>query len=93
MIHILALARAGLSDGFLFPRYAENFGALFQREASLYDFDAALADCVVADYRIADISGLLERAREAARTGFSHELIIKLYLLLKLDKVLRTYVG
>jgi hypothetical protein len=92
LLNILTLVRSGLRDGFLFPRYYEHYGNVIQREAALFDFDGALSKSVVADYGIVEFSPLLERAREASLRGFSYELITKLYLLLKLETVLRRYV-
>ena len=92
LLNILTLARAGLSDGFLFPRYSEHYGAAMQHEAALFDFDAALRESIVADYGIADISGLLARARDATFGGFSYKLIGELFNLLKLEAILRRYV-
>ena len=91
LLNVLTLARSGLSDGFLFPRYSEHYGNAMQREAALYDYDQALEECIVADYGISDISGLLRRAREASYGGFSYKLIFELFTLLKLEKVLRRY--
>jgi len=92
MINVLMLARAGLSDGFLFPRYAEGYGHGMQREAALIDFDALLADSIVADHRAYDFSGLLDQARKASNGGFSYELVMALFWLMKLEKVLRCYI-
>jgi hypothetical protein len=85
--------RAGLSDGFFFPRYYEHYGNIVQREAALFDFDNALTQSIVGDFGITEFSPLLERAREASLGGFSYELITELYLLLKLETVLRRYVA
>jgi asparagine synthase (glutamine-hydrolysing) len=91
-LNVLMLTRAGVSDGFLFPRYQEGYGHAMQREAALYDFDAALNESVVADFGITDFSPLLEQAREASNGGFSYSLIASLFWLLKLEYVLRRYV-
>ncbi|MDP8993737.1 MAG: asparagine synthase C-terminal domain-containing protein [Pseudomonadota bacterium] len=93
LLNILTLARSGLSDGFLFARYFENFLSIYLRDAALYDFDQALTSSVLADYRILDVSPLLARARDATLNGFSQELATKLFLLVKLEKVLARYVG
>jgi asparagine synthase (glutamine-hydrolysing) len=92
LLNILTLARSGLSDGFIFPRYYEHYGNVIQREAALFDFDKALPESVAADYGITEISSLLERSREASLRGFSYELITELYLLLKLETILRKHV-
>jgi hypothetical protein len=93
MLNILTLARSGLSDGFLFPRFAEHYGVSMQYEAACYDYDAALSQSIVADYGIANIAPLLQRARDASYGGFSYMLIFELFTLLKLEKVLRRYCG
>jgi asparagine synthase (glutamine-hydrolysing) len=91
-LNVLALARAGLSDGFIFPRYPEHFGNMLQRYAVLHDFDDLLADSVVGDYGIADISALLQTARDATAEGFSYEMCASILFLVKLEAVLRNYV-
>jgi hypothetical protein len=92
-LNVLALARAGLSDGFLFPRYVEHYGNVFDRSGALFDFDAPMYESVIADYGISDVSRLLERAREATLHGLPRELLTELYGLLKLEVVLRRYVA
>ena len=91
-INLLMLGRAGLSDGFLFPKFEEGYGHAMQREAALYDFDSALDSSVVADFGVMDISLLLHRARAASAGGFSYGLICSLFWLLKLEKILKRYV-
>lgn len=92
LLNILTLARSGLSDGFLFPRYYEHYGNLILREVSLFDFDVPFRQSLVGDYAIGDVTGLLHQAREASLLGFDHPLITKLWLLMKLEMVLRRYV-
>lgn len=93
MLNILALARAGLSDGFIFPRYCEHYGNVIKQEATHVDFDAALSESIVADYGIAEISSVLARAREATRDGLPLDLIVELWLVMKLEVVLRRYLA
>ncbi|MBV9929436.1 MAG: hypothetical protein JO013_00615 [Alphaproteobacteria bacterium] len=88
---IIALARAGLSDGFLFPRFHEHYGNLVQYEASQFDFEKALGRTIVADYGIQDYGPLLARAYEAGTGGFSYSLVAELWGYLKLDLVLKRY--
>ncbi|HEX6374866.1 MAG TPA: asparagine synthase-related protein [Allosphingosinicella sp.] len=92
LLHFLTLARAGLSDGFLLPRYQEHYGNLIQHEASLFDFEKALEGSLVADYGIQDYGPLLSKAYDAGWGGFSYALITGLYEYLKLDAVLKRYV-
>lgn len=93
LLNILSLARAGLSDGYLFPRYFEHYGNVILAEAALLDFDALLSTSVVADFGIVDVSSMLARARDATRDGLQLELIVELWLLLKLEVILRRYVA
>lgn len=90
-LNMLMLARAGLSDGYLFPRFAEGYGHAMQREAALFDFDSALRDSMVSDLGLIDLSALLSQAHEASEGGYSYKLIVKLFLLLKLEKVYSRY--
>lgn len=92
-INLLMLARAGLSDGFLFPRHVEGFGHTMQREAALFDFDAAMADSVIGDLRLFDFSDLLQKAADASNGGFSYRLLFDLHSLMKLETVLRRHLG
>lgn len=92
-LNILTLARAGLSDGFLFPRYYEHFGNVLSLEAIYTDYDKVFSTSVIADYRIADISATLAQARDATLYGLSWELVSKLYNMAKLELVLRRYLN
>ncbi|MBT2244174.1 hypothetical protein JQK15_11570 [Sphingobium sp. BHU LFT2] len=92
MINLLMLARAGLSDGFLFPRYVEGYGHGMQREAALIDFDELFSVSIIADYRVYNFSHLLKAAREASNGGLSYELILRLFWLAKLECILKKYV-
>lgn len=93
LLNQLALARAGLSDGFLFPRYGEHYGNGMQREAALYDFDAALSQSILGDFGIFDTSLLLRDAREAYNDGFSSRLLADLWSVMKLERVLASCLG
>lgn len=93
LFNILMLARAGLSDGFLFPRYVEHYGNVLQTEGNLVDFDQMLSESLIADYKIADLGPLLNRARDETALTLSLECISRLYDASKLEAVLRTYVS
>jgi hypothetical protein len=92
ILNLLTLARAGLSDGFLFPRYAEHFGHMALHEAAGFDFDAAFSQSVLADYGLINIDALLSDAHRATYHGFDLAIITKLWHALKLEVVLRRYV-
>ncbi|WP_157134795.1 hypothetical protein [Sphingomonas sp. PAMC 26605] len=92
LLHVLTLARSGLSDSFIFPRYGENFGPLLIREAALTDFDAEVGESILADYGI-NIFELLRDAREQAGRDFTTDMAVRLWHLLKLERILKKYVG
>lgn len=60
---------------------------------ALIDFDQELSESIVGDYSIHEISSLLERAREATRDGLMLPLIVELWFVMKLEVLLRRYVG
>lgn len=91
-INILSMARAGLSDGFLFPRFKEQFAFAWLREAYEYDFDAALARPARHLSQIVDVAGLLAKARRNVTASFDRDLISVLYNCVKLNRVLTRYV-
>lgn len=93
MLPIVALARAGLSDGFLFPRFHEHYGNLMQFEASQFDFEKALGQTIVSNFGIADYGPILARAYEAGTGGFTYGLISDLWIYLKLDLMLKRYIN
>lgn len=92
MLNILTLCRSGLSDGYIFPRYKEHYANVSNMEASLFDFDEHLSGSVVGTLGICDLGQILAAAREATLTGFDSALRVKLYLLMKLEAILRKYV-
>ncbi len=93
MLNILTLARAGLSDGFIFPRYIEHYGPAMQSEASHFDYDAAINESILLELGIKDITPLLREARDGHYNGFPFPLIGRLFNLVKLEKVLGHYMA
>lgn len=91
MFNVLALARAGLSDGFLFPRLSEHYDNAMQAEAAQFDYDAAFESSIVDDLGIVDVDAILWQARAASHGGFSYELISDLYATLRLETFLRRH--
>lgn len=91
LLETLTLARAGLSDGFLFPRYVEHYGHVLVHEASLLDFDALIGDSILASFGVAEVHALLAEAREALTWGFSSELANRLWRLIKVERLLKRY--
>ena len=92
MLHTLTLARAGLSDGFLFPRYGENFSQVLIREAALTDFDAEVGESILADYGV-NVFDTLHDARIEAGQDFTTGQAVKLWYLIKLERILKKYVA
>lgn len=90
MLNVLVLARAGLSDGFIFPRYREHYGNLLLREGNAIDFDQLLSNSVVLEWFTEDVYPLLKQAREEPYS-LSLELITKLFYVAKLETVLSRY--
>jgi hypothetical protein len=93
MLSILSLARAGLSDGFLFPRYAEDYGNTMRSEAANFDFDTAMRGSIMSELGVGSPHLILNEARRANSTGYPTKLLVDLYWMLKLEHVLRKYMG
>jgi asparagine synthetase B (glutamine-hydrolysing) len=91
LINVLALARAGLSDAFLFPRYHENFGFIAELSARDFDFDDFFETSAVHETGAYDITGFLIGARKATIFGFEPKFRAQLFQLCKLEVVLRNY--
>jgi hypothetical protein len=93
MLNVLTLARAGLSDGFILQRYFEHYANVILHEAAFIDFDEELSESRLADYGIIDIGALLLQAREGTRDGLPLDLVVKLWLVSKLEAVLGRYLS
>ncbi|HYI40400.1 MAG TPA: hypothetical protein VE053_08790 [Allosphingosinicella sp.] len=92
LLNVLTLARAGLSDGFLFPTYAEHFGNVLLRYAVTTNFSEMFSESIVGDYGIVDVATMLQTARYAYREGFTFKHASEFLFLRKLEMVLRNYV-
>lgn len=92
LINILTMARAGFSDGFIFPRYLEHYGSSMQHEAALIDYDNFFHECAIADHGISTIDDFLYRVREAMYGGFSYQLVNEAWRYMKLEVLLRKYI-
>lgn len=92
LLHLLTMVRSGLSDAFVFPRYGENFGPVMIREAAMTDFDAEVGESILADYGI-NIFDTLIGARIEAGYDFTTGQAVKLWYLLKLERILKKYVA
>jgi asparagine synthase (glutamine-hydrolysing) len=90
LLNLLALARAGLSDGFILPRLHENFANCIIRETWMIDFDEMFSDSPIADFGIARVDALLNSVRNL-ETPPPIELVGKLFAYRQLDGVLKTY--
>jgi len=91
LLNVLTLARGGLSDGFIFPYYAEHFGNVLLRYAVVTDFNAMFRSSIVGDYGIVDVASMLQSARDALRDGFTFRQASDFLFLRKLEMVLRRY--
>ena len=89
----LAITRAGLSDGYMLPRYHENFANVLMLEAIDCDFDDFLGTSILGDFGILDVSRLLSKAHSGTELGVPIKLVSKMYHTIKLEIILRTYVA
>ncbi|WP_242124742.1 asparagine synthase-related protein [Sphingobium sp. Sx8-8] len=92
-IHRFTLVRAGLSDGFIYPRYYEHYGHSFEQDLVRTDFDDAFGESVLGDYGVFDVNRLLVDAREAMVKGFPSDLRMQLYGALKLEVVMKNLMN
>ena len=88
----LAMARSGLSDGYIFPRYKETFANVLYLQALECDVDQLLETSILGDYGIFDVSRLLSKTHKSTELGPSIKLIGRLYYTCKLESVLKRYV-
>ena len=92
LLHRLTIARAGLSDGYMTPRYHETFANVLMLEAIECDFDQFLDASILGDFGILDVSRLLGKAYAKTEMGVPIKLVGKMYYTIKLEMVLRKYV-
>lgn len=92
LLNILTMTRSGLSDGFVSPRYVENFGPVLMMEAIELDYDAQFETSIIGDYGIADVYAALAEVRDATKDGVTKRMVGKMYNMLKLERTLRSYV-
>jgi hypothetical protein len=85
------LARQGVSDGFLFPRFDEHYGELMRYEMAFIDFDDLLTDSIVGSLGLINLGNTLKEAREGHYSGYSYEEIGRLWHIVKLEKVLQRH--
>lgn len=88
----LTIARAGLSDGYMSPRYHETFANVLRLEAIECDFDQFLDTSILGDYGIIDISRLLSKAHLKTELGVPIKLVGKMFFTIRLEMLLRKYV-
>lgn len=89
----LAIARAGLSDGYMSPRYHETFANVLLMQSLECDVDNIFEYSVLADFGIFDPSTLLSEIYEATELGLSIKLVGKIFYTAKLETVLKKYVN
>lgn len=87
-----AIARAGLSDGYMNPRYHETFANVLMLEAIECDFDQFLDTSILGDFGVLDVSRLLAKTHAKTELGVPIKLVGKMYYTIKLEMVLRRYV-
>lgn len=92
MINVLSLARSGFSDGFLFPRFNEQFAYGWMKEAFECDFDQIFANTVKDLSQVVDGGGILDKARGNIAVRFDLGVVNRLYNFIKLHKILARYI-
>ncbi len=93
LLHRLTMARSGLSDGYMTPRYHETFANVLLLESIEGDFDDYFEDSILGKLGLLDISGLLTTYNDKTDLGPSVEIIGKIYEAAKLDLILKKYLS
>lgn len=91
LLNQFAMARAGLSDGYIVPRYQETFANVLRLDAIERDFNDYFVTSLLNDFAIIDVSGLLLKPSSKTELGLPLRLISKLWSAAKLEVVLRRY--
>jgi asparagine synthase (glutamine-hydrolysing) len=91
LLHRLTMARAGLSDGYMMPRFHETFANVLLLEAVELDFDHLFDDSIIGELGLLDVSRLLSKVHDHTELGVSVKLIGKIYNALKLEVTLKRY--
>ncbi len=91
LLNKLTLARAGLSDYFITPRFKENFSRVFMDDLLDFRSDAYFSESLLHSHMIANSAVLANEIRNiqnGAKTDLSHYVIINA---VRLEHILRYY--
>lgn len=89
LLNKVTLAKLGLSDFFLFPRYRENFGEVYRNDLRHFDFGAYFSTAMIHDFGIIDLAALLRQHVQFANTGACDIPLICFANATRLEHVLR----
>lgn len=89
LLNKVTLAKLGLSDFFLFPRYRENFGEVYRTDLLRFDFGAYFNTATIHDFGILDLPALLRQHVQFANTGACDIPLICFANATRLEHVLR----
>lgn len=89
LLNKVTLAKLGLSDFFLFPRYRENFGEVYRSDLLSFDFGAYFSTATIHDFGILDMPALLRQHVQLANTGACDIPLICFANATRLEHVLR----
>lgn len=92
LLHVLTLARAGLSDGFLFPAFRENFSSTFEWDLERFDASAFFRSSALHEHGVIDISTILQLARDVTNRKVERASALRVFTAAKLESVIRRYV-
>lgn len=89
LLNRVTLAKLGLSDFFLFPRYRENFAEVYRNDLAHFDFGAYFSTAMIHDLGIIDLPALLRQHVQIVNTGTCDIPLICFANAIRLEHVLR----
>jgi hypothetical protein len=89
LLNRITLAKLGLSDFFLFPRYRENFAEVYRNDLVHFDFGTYFGTAMIHDFGIIDLPALLRQHVQIANTGACDLPLICFANAIRLEHVLR----
>lgn len=87
----LALARAGLSDQYIFPHYMEHMGNVFINDFLDFDFEKWFQHSYLRELGVFEIDALLLEVRFSTLRPLDTYLIFKTFNAMKLESILRRH--
>jgi asparagine synthase (glutamine-hydrolysing) len=90
-LQTLTLARVGVSDGFLFPRYVENFRYTFQHDLIHFDFERFMENSLLYDLQIIDVKYLIMKYQDFVNYRHRSFPLLYFYNVVRLESLLRKF--